>query len=171
MKNTITLLLFVLLTQWVGAQSTNTLDKEEFSIVYPTTYQLDESKSMGTTFILYSAADITKEEDFRENINLIMQEVNPAEMDLQAIIQSTEASIAKLLGNSKIISSSVKNNQNGEYYELVYSGDMGQLHLQWLQSLYYKNGTLYILTFTTEASSYAEFEKEGKEILNSFRIK
>jgi hypothetical protein len=43
--------------------------------------------------------------------------------------------------------------------------------LQWLQSLYYKNGTLYILTLTTEASSYAEFEKEGKEILNSFRIK
>ena len=103
MKNTITLLLFVLLTQWVGAQSTNTLDKEDFSIVYPTTYQLDESKSMGTTFILYSAADTKKKEDFRENINLIMQEVNPAEMDLQAIIQSTGGSARPLMRSKEAI--------------------------------------------------------------------
>ena len=103
MKNTITLLFFVLLTQWVGAQSTNTLDKEDFSIVYPTTYQLDESKSMGTTFILYSAADTKKKEDFRENINLIMQEVNPAEMDLQAIIQSTGGSARPLMRSKEAI--------------------------------------------------------------------
>ena len=138
---------------------------------YPASYTLDESGSMGTKFILFSAAEPGKAEDFRENVNLIVQEVGPSEMDLQAIIQNTESSIEKLLGNSKIISSQVKNNHNGEYYELVYTGDMGKLQLHWIQCLYYKSGQLYILTLTTEASSCAEFEKEGKEILDSFRIK
>jgi hypothetical protein len=91
-------------------------------------------------------------------------------MDLQAIIQSTESSIEKLLGNSKIISSQVKYNHNGEYYELVYTGDMGKLQLHWIQCLYYKSGQLYIVTFTAEANTIANFEEEARKILGTFEI-
>ncbi len=171
MKNIINLLLTLSIATGLAAQSGwKDIQKENYKMSYPASYSLDESGSMGTKFILFSAAEPGKAEDFRENVNLIVQEVGPSEMDLQAIIQSTESSIEKLLSNSKIISSQVKYNHNGEYYELVYTGDMGKLQLQWMQCLYYKNGKLHIVTFTAEANTIANFEEEARKILGTFKI-
>ncbi|MBC8172388.1 MAG: hypothetical protein H7X71_00660, partial [Chitinophagales bacterium] len=47
-----------------------TLKEKNYSIQYPSTWELDQSGQMGTSFILFSSLE-EKEDQFMENINLI----------------------------------------------------------------------------------------------------
>ena len=70
--NIIILLIFtnVLISQEFKVHSEN-----EYSIQYPENWELNESKAMGTNFILFSPLN-SKKDQFKENVNLIIQDLN-----------------------------------------------------------------------------------------------
>ncbi len=151
-------------TEW------ETFETDEFAIQYPKTWELNQEGLMGTSFILFAPVD-NDEDQFRENVNLLVQDLTGLNMDIDQYTKISEGQISTLISNAKLIKSiRVKEGKN-EYHKMIYTGDQGVFHLKYEQYYWVINDKAYVLTFTTEVSSYSKYQKIGESILNSFGLK
>ena len=63
-----------------------------YSIKYPATWELNQSGQMGTAFILFTPKESEKD-DFRENINLLTQDLSGRNIDLSKYTEISESQI------------------------------------------------------------------------------
>lgn len=139
---------------------------------YPKEWELDESGQMMTTFILF--ADVDDESDlFKENINLIQQDLAEYDMQGMTLKQYVDLTLAQLpayMQNYALIGQREETRNGLTYHELVYKGEQGSFTLQFKQRLYLINDVAYILTFTAEEERYSAYDKLSGDILNAFTI-
>jgi len=65
---------------------------DKFEIKYPGDWELNESGQMGTTFFIFSA--VTSEEDlFKENVNLLVQDLSAYDLTLEQYAEISEEQI------------------------------------------------------------------------------
>jgi len=148
----------------------NNLDEKEYSLKYPNNWEINKSGQMGTQFIIFS--QLTSESDnFRENINLIIQDLTGYNIELNEYVEISKKQIATMLTDCKIISSERVKKDGKEFHKSLYSGRQGIFDLQFEQYYLIENNKAYVLTFTCETSEFSNFKKIGEEILNSFSIK
>jgi hypothetical protein len=150
-------------TKWIS------FEKSNFIIQYPSNWDLNESGQMGTSFILFSPLESEKD-IFKENVNLIIQDVSAYDINLDQYTEMSEGQIKKMVSNSNLISSDRVKIDNNEYHKLLYTGDQGVFHLKFEQYYWLISGKAYVLTLTTELSKYDDFVQVGEKILNSFKI-
>ena len=150
-------------TKWLS------FEKSNFLIQYPSNWELNNSGQMGTTFIVFSPLENEKDQ-FKENVNLIIQDVSAYNIDLDQYTEISEGQIKKMVTNSSLISSERIKTTKKEYHKLLYTGDQGVLHLKFEQYYWLINDKAYVLTFTTEQAKYIDFVMVGEKILNSFKI-
>ncbi len=144
-----------------------TLDKPNFSIQYPATWELNQSGQMGTSFILFSALE-SDQDKFRENINLLIQEGK--NIDLNKFTEISESQIKTLATNAHIIESK-RLKKDIEYHKIIHTADQGIFHLEFEQYYWVINDKAYILTFSAEHTKFENFKTTGEKILNSFKLK
>ncbi len=146
-----------------------TLDKSNYSIQYPATWDLNQSGQMGTSFILFSPleSDLDK---FKENIILLVQDLSGRNIDLNQYCEISEGQIKTMVTNSNLIESKRIKNVKGEYQKLIYSGDQGIFHLIFEQYYWVIDEKAFVLTVTSEQDKFADFKETGEKILNSFVI-
>jgi hypothetical protein len=148
-----------------------TLSAANYSIQYPADWELNQSGIMGTSFILF--APVTGPKDvFRENVNLMIQDVSAYNMDLDDFAKLSEEQIATMLTNAKIIENKRMGTGAAAYQRLEYTADQGQNHLRFIQ--YYwvvEKQKAYVLTFTGAQDQFAAFAAMGERIMRSFVIK
>jgi len=144
-----------------------TLDQSTYSIQYPSTWELNQSGQMGTSFILFSPLESDKDK-FRENINLLVQDLTGQNIDLNKYTEISEGQIKSLLTNSALIESKRIKNDRGEFHKIIYSGDQGVFHLQFEQYYWVINNQAFVLTFSSEKDKFADFKETSEKILNSF---
>lgn len=183
MNKKITKILTILLVSTFIAcgQTTESNDKEtklnwethkasDYSIQHPDSWELNQNGLMGTSFILFSPLESSKDK-FRENINLLIQDLSDYNFDLNEYTKISEDQIKTLVTNSILIESKRIKDGSDEYHRMIYTGDQGIFHLKYEQFFWIKNDKAYILTLTCEQDKFSKFKKMGEAILNSFRFK
>jgi PsbP-like protein len=162
-----TIFTFCFFVATLFAQETNTraFIKADYNLLYPSSWTIDTSGNESTQLILYAPS----KGNFAPNINLIVQEVM-GDLKLSDIKDATIKEIKKGFDKCKIIESTIDNSKNPERMKLVYSGNMQDYKLQWMQYLWLYKSKLYILTFTALQKGYKKDIKEATFIFDSFKF-
>lgn len=142
----------------------------DYSIDHPADWTLNQNGQMGTTFVLFSPLE-TSQDKFRENVNLLIQDLSGHNLDLNKYTEISERQIKTLVTNSTLIESKRIKNGSTEYHRVIYTGKQGIFHLKFEQFYWVKNEKAYILTLTCEQDKFSDFKEDGEAILNSFTFK
>lgn len=147
-----------------------TIDEVEYTIQYPDSFDLNSSGQMGVNFFLLSK-QISQEDLFRENINLIIQDLSGQNIDLDKFVEISEEQIKTMITNSDLIESRRIKLNNSEYQKVIYTGVQGQFNLKYEQYYWVVKSKAYILTLTCELDQFENYKEVGEIIMNSFKIK
>jgi len=145
-------------------------DEKDYSIQYPADWEFSKAGQMGTSFTVVSPME-SNQDQFRENINLVIQSLGAQPIDLNKYVEISENQVKTMITHSSIIESKRVKDGANEYHRMVFTGDQGVYHLRFVQQYRIVNGSAYVLTFTCEQSKFAKFKENGEEILNSFKLK
>jgi len=144
------------------------LDQPDFTISYPRNWTLDQTGKMGTAFVLFSEQINS---DFRNNVNLIVQDLNGLGYDLDKYVTLSEGQVKTMITNSQIIESKRLRSASGEFQEVVFTGEQGIFHLKWMQRYWVKGAKAFVLTFTASEATYDQYKQVGEKMLESFKLK
>lgn len=142
-----------------------------YGIEYPSDWKLDTAKKMGTSFILYSPVETLLNDNFSENVNLIIQDLHDEKYDLEKYRTVSETQLNKMFTNLNIIDSRIIKEKNQEYLLMVYTFSQGKYELKIQSKCIIKKGQAYLLTFTSEFSKESLYKSIGENLLSSFSLK
>jgi serine/threonine-protein kinase len=159
--------LFFLATMVASCQTKlEKYSKDNYTISYPKNWKMNTSGQMGSEFIIFS--EIEKNETFRENVNLLTQDLKGQSFTLKSFAEMSKNQIKNTVPNSTIIESKIVDSASQPYYILVWKGKIGPNELQLKQQIYIKEEKAYIISFTALPESYARFAETADKIFNSF---
>lgn len=147
-----------------------TFEVTNYLIQYPSEWKLNQSGLMESTFILFSPLE-SSQDQFRENVNLLIQDLSSSNLDLDLYAEISEGQLKKMINNSRLIESKRIKTESEEYHRMIYTGDQGNYHLKFEQYFWVRNGKAFVLTLTCEESKFAVYKGIGEAILNSFEFK
>lgn len=146
------------------------LENENYTLSYPADWELQSPGQMGTEFMIFSP-QTSNEDLFKENANVVIQDIAAFNLDLDAYINLTTEQIPAMIPNSKIILSERKEKDGVEFHKMLYTGTQNQYELTFEQFIFIVEGNAYVLTFTTEQTTYETYQATGEKILSSFKFK
>lgn len=146
------------------------LNESGYSIQYPDTFYLDKPSQFGMKFILLSK-QTSLQDMFRENVNLVIQDLAGLNIDFDKYIEISEEQIKSVITDINQFESQRLTNKNTEFQRLIYTGKQGSFNLKWQQLCWVVNEKAYVLTLTCEQSQYDNYVSVGEEIMKSFIIK
>lgn len=146
------------------------LDEKNFSLRYPPEWELNQSGMMGTTFILFSPLRSDKDQ-FKENVNLLIQDLSGHKIDLNQYVAISEDQVKTMISRSTLIESKRMKNGTEEYHRMIFTGDQGMYHLKFEQHYWIKDENAFVLTLTCEQANFDDYKMVGEAILNSFTLK
>jgi len=148
-----------------GIDEWKTLENSEYEIKYPDGWVLDQSGLSGTRFILFGP--IIQGQVFRNNINLITQDLSGQSIDLAKYVEISTGQIKEYITSSNILYSQTENSR----HKIVYTGMHGEYSLQWTQYYWVKNNKAYVLTYTADKKSNDDTIGLATQVMDSFKIK
>ncbi|MCF8463964.1 MAG: hypothetical protein K9G41_03945 [Flavobacteriales bacterium] len=154
---------FSLETDW------KTLTEDSYSIEYPGDWELNQSGIMGVSFLLLSPLS-SDEDAFRENVNLVIQDISSHNLDLDSYSELSTGQIETMITEGKLFSNERLKQNGQEFQKVVYSGKQGVYNLKFEQYYWVVNGNAYVLTLTCEINQFDAFSDMGEKILNSFKL-
>jgi len=146
------------------------LKTTEYSIQYPSTWDLDQSGGYNTQFLLLSPLE-SKGDNFRENINLVIEDLQGKDIDLDQYTTLAKDQIKKYITNVNFLETTTVGKKPDIHEKVIYTGDQGVYHLNFEQYYWVKNGNAYVVTLTCEQNKVAAFKETGESIMNSFVVK
>lgn len=173
---TVRILLLLLLTSFSGLAQIDVpadwlvYEDDYFSIRYPNGFEVGKSTVPNVSFILLARSTSSKDA-FRENVNLMVQDVRGMEMDLDQFTQVSENQVTTLLSKGKVLESKRITTDSNEFHRLAYVGEQGDLRLIFVQHYWIIEGKAYILTFTGEAAEFKKYDAVSQVMMQSFRFK
>lgn len=145
------------------------LNENGYSIQYPKNWDLDKSGQMGTSFIVLSQLS-SQQDQFRENVNLLIQDLTGMNIDLDKYVEISEGQIRTMITNGKLLDSKRQSSNGTEFHKVIFTGDQGIYQLKFEQYYLIKNGKAYVLTLTCEINQYDKYKEIGEQILSSFKL-
>lgn len=146
------------------------LNESNYSIQYPESWEVDKSGKMGLDLILLTKLS-SPQDQFRDNINLLIQDLQGQNINLDKYVEISEGQIKTLITNGNLIESKRLNENGSEFQKVTYTGEQGVYKLKFEQFYWIKNGKAYVLTLTCELEQFETYKVIGEKILNSFRLK
>lgn len=146
-----------------------TLEENNYSISYPANWAVNKSGQMGSSFILISPPSSVKDK-FRENVNLLIQDMAGVSFDLDKYVEISESQIETLVTDGIIIESKRMRGQTSDYHKIIYSGTQGIYQLKFEQYYWVIKETAYVLTFTGDEAEFENNLVTAEKILNSFKF-
>ena len=146
-----------------------TLANANYSIQYPDSFELNTSGEMGLTFILLSK-QTSPSDSFRENINLIIQDLTNKNINMDKFVEISEGQIKTMFNNATIIENIRTIKEDSEFHKITFSGTQGQFNLKFVQYYRIVNQKAYVLTFTSEQTQFDHYKEIADKIMNSFKI-
>jgi hypothetical protein len=172
MKKTILLGLTSFMTILGCGQTVNgvkTLNENGYSIEYPDNWDLNKSGQMGTSFMLFSKPS-SSQDQFRENVNLIIQDLSGQSTSLDKYVEISEEQIKTMITNGNIISSKRLKSNGIEFQNVIFTGKQGIYNLKFEQYYWVIKQKAYVLTLTCEINEFENYKTTGEKILNSFKL-
>jgi hypothetical protein len=146
-----------------------TFSDKNYTVQYPSNWELNQSGQMGTSLILFSPLENEKDQ-FKENINLIIQDLTGRNIDLDKFVEISEGQVKTMITKSSLIESTRMKNSNPEFHKMIYLGEQGIFSLKFEQYFWIINQQAYILTLTCEQTKFSDYKETGEKILNSFSL-
>ena len=154
-------------SQTKAKTTTKIIDKNGYTISYPSNLRADETTMNGSDFFLFTEKT-NAQDNFVENINLVVQNLATLNIDLDKFVEITTGQIStrgKLLESKRHV-------MNGTpYHVLVYEGVFDGLPLKFLQYDFVKNDKAYILTYSAKKDAFDTYFVELANVMNSFNLK
>ncbi len=166
---TLVLGIFFLTFIWGDQVETKTYEKRVFSIQYPENWELKITEQQGSQFILYS--ELEKNDTFRENINLLVQNLEGMNMTMEKYVKLSESQITTMVEGGKILENKSIDGGKNQKHLLIWKGTMSGVKMMFKQFFFIKNDNAYVLTYTALPETYERYLKEGEPILDSFKLK
>lgn len=148
-----------------GQNKINNLERDGFSIKYPSYFELDESGEQGTTFILKTKPK-NSENSFIENVNLII-EINSKKIDFKEHFIKVEKEISEL---GKIIKKKIFK-PNNNVLRLVFKLSQGNKNYTFIQQVHVHENKIYTLTFSSDSAEFDNYFDEVSKMFSSFKVK
>ena len=139
-------------------------------ISYPNTWEPDTSGSMGSVFFLHSPL-LDEEDQFSENINLVLQNLPKKGMKSSAYLDLTLKGIKTYLTDYTIIENKKTKKNGKQCYVLEYAGSMNDFELHFLQYIWVQKDKVQILTFTAQGHSFEYYRLLATQIMESMKSK
>lgn len=152
-----------------GQTNWKTVNDNNFTIEYPDNWELNKSGQMGTKFILFSKLSNSSDK-FRENVNLIIQDLTGSNIQLDKYVEISENQIKTLVTNGKIIESKRISDKRYEYHKMIYTGKQGVFDLKFIQYYWVLNNKAFVLTFTAEIDEFDDYVQVANGIMDTFKI-
>jgi len=146
-----------------------TLTVDNFEIDCPDNWVVDTSHQLGSSFFLFSQLT-DKNDQFKENINLITQDLAGYNVTLDQYAEATENQVKNLITDGKIISSEKQKKGEEDFHKIIYTGKQGIYDLKFLQYFWLLDSKAYVLTLTCEIEAFENYLATGERILDSFKI-
>ncbi len=163
------LILFICIFQIKAQSNQKTLKGNDFQINYPEQWEVNQSGLMGSIFFIFSPLDDSTDK-FRENINLVKQDLSGIKMSLDDFVILSEKQLKTIITDAKIIQSKRITKNNNEHHLIILEGKQGFFHLKTMQYYWINDNKAYILTFTAEADKFDNYFPKAKKIMDSFKI-
>lgn len=143
--------------------------ESNYSIEYPDNWELNKSGQMGSTFVLFSPLS-SKQDKFKDNVNLIIQDLTGYNLDLDKYVKISEGQIKTLITNGEILENQRITTETIEFQKVIYTGKQGIYNLKFEQYFWVIGNNAFILTLTCEENQFEVHKEIGEKILNSFKI-
>ena len=149
----------------IGADGWVEYDHKEYSVFAPQDWVMDVTGRMNTTFILFSPRD-SKNDMFRENVNLVKEDISKMDMTLFDYVKNSEGVLEKYMSDLRDLNIE----QKGERYWLTYTATQERMDLYFVQMIELNEGVIYILTYTSNDQSISVHADNGKKIIERFQF-
>ncbi len=149
----------------IGADGWVEYDHKEYSVFAPQDWEMDVTGRMNTTFILFSPRD-SKNDMFRENVNLVKEDISKMDMTLFDYVKNSEGVLEKYMSDLRDLNIE----QKGERYWLTYAATQERMDLYFVQMIELNEGVIYILTYTSNDQSISVHADNGKKIIERFQF-
>lgn len=142
----------------------------DYVISFPRGIKIEFNGAPGTRLMLITELENPKD-SFRENIGL-MSEINTnPHTKLEHYVTASQVKLNELINNFTLIESTRTKINGVETHKLVYSGRQGAYAIKWEQYIFLINGKAFILTYTSEFSSFGKFIDTFEKIASSLTFK
>lgn len=164
----------------IVTSSWKTFNRNNYSIKYPADWDLQQSDDLksGTPVnptVRYQFAVLSQRESpqdqFRENVNLVIEDLNGKKLDLDQYAQVATSQLKALMKNCKILENKKISKGYRQHYKTIWTWEYQTIPLKVEQYTWLLDGKAYILTFTSEQSKFAQSQQTGKKILDTFTLK
>jgi hypothetical protein len=154
-------------SQTKAKTTTKTINKNGYTISYPSYLRADETTMNGSDFFLFTEKT-DPQDNFVENINLVVQNLATLNIDLDKFVDITTGQIST---RGKLLESKRHVRNGTPYHVLVYEGNFDGLPLKFLQYDFVKNDKAYILTYSAKKDAFDIYFVELAKVMNSFNLK
>lgn len=138
----------------------------DYTLHYPNDWTMNTQSAIGAEFELY--APEVGGDDFRENINLVLQDLGDTVITIEEYSPIVLRQIQQGIANVEVLASSLSNNGKLPYYEIVYTGGNPANLMKWRQHFYIANGKAYVLTYGATAKTFDVHNTASTAIMASF---
>lgn len=170
MKNKLFLILLMTIQtiycQTISKSNLTKLNKSDFNITYPNNLKLDESGKNGTVFFLFTEKT-NPNDNFIENINLIIQDLSKMGINLDKYVEISEKQIVEI---GKISESKRMTKESIEFQRIIFDTSLNNLNLKFIQYYFIKNDKAYVLTFTCNKEEFITYSEEMENVMKSFTL-
>ena len=168
----ITLLLLFTANILVAQDDLQTYQKDNYSISYPSDWEYSDQKPQpSVAFMLLSPEASQKQDLFRENINLTIEELTQADLTLEQYTEKALEQVKMQIPTAKMLSALPVFIGEVEATNIIWSADFGNgMVLKFNQLFTVKDRIAYVLTFTSTEKEYDLYEKDAIKMLNSFKF-
>ncbi len=143
--------------------------KAHYSLSYPKSWTIDTTKMFGADILLRSPKTDSLD-DFRENMNIFVQDLHGQNYTLSKMGHESEKQIRNMVTDVEIIASQIDTTTIPQKYILKYNGRQGKYILTTLQNYYLKDDIGYALTFVFKSDKESEYISVAEKIFNSFEF-
>ena len=168
-KRYFSIILVLFTSIFFGQNKFETYETEIFKIQYPMDWSLQTSNTFGASFTISSPL-LNNEDKFKENINLIVQDLKEQNIDLDQYVSISKNQL-KSLPKIEFLESKRLGNKNLEYHSIIFKAFLRERNLMLQQIYIIKKGVAYVLTFTSLEKDYDLYKNISEKILNSFKLK
>jgi len=142
-----------------------------YDIDYPSDWKLDDSGKSGANVIFYAPFD-SDADKYRENVNLVVEDLTGKNLDLLGYVQKSESQIKSVLKGCVFEENRIIYNRfSGNYFKFVFSGKSDGIDVKYEQFYWVINNKAFVVTLAVEASKFDTYKVVGEKILNSLIIK
>ncbi|HWP97384.1 MAG TPA: PsbP-related protein [Syntrophomonadaceae bacterium] len=131
-----------------------------FTMKYPADWKQEKQDG---TLVAFSSPDM-------ENVNVVSEDLSQHSISLADYVKASLSQIEKGVKNYKLISSTTTTMGSIAAQKIVYTGNMENMDLQFMQVMTIVNKKAYVFTYTSLPANYDKHSGTVQTMIDSFSI-